>query len=529
MTKTDRTARDTAPLLALAAACACAMATASLAAPAPAAPPASSSASSSTGKLVTTLSLNGAGPYYTLRLPIALESASARADLGDLRVRNAAGETMPLAWVPQPATLDLVQHAPVTLYKVPPAMSAASAVAAGTTASAAAGTAQEAPQSWIVDTRDAESDLVRLDLTLAAGAQGIFGLRIEASDDLQRWRLVQPQAQVVQLQQLPVVGGGGEVGAAGNAGDAKGVAHLLSTGIDLDGIPARYLRLTAMSAGAAPPLTDATVTRTRRQATTAPLEWSAPIAPAACEINHCDYPLPRNLTVDALQIDLSDADTVGQVVVLGRVEERYAPVQHRHLLRGSLHALHLKQERTPPEQGDVFWDTLATENVYWLTQAASAPDLHSPPLRLAGQRWEMLRLSTTGDIGQLGHAPPTLRVGARPRTLVFLARGAGPFHLDRAGAADVRPAMTMAQLMPAHAASDPLPADSATPELAAIATPASASASSTSPAPLATGHAPWLWAALLAGLALMGGMAWTLLRKAKAGATGHDDANAFDI
>lgn len=524
MTKTDRIARDTAPLLALAAACACAMATASLAAPAPASPPASSPA----GKLVTTLSLNGAGPYYTLRLPIALESESARADLGDLRVRNAAGETMPLAWVPQPATLDLVQHAPVTLYKVPAAMSAASAVAAGTTASAAAGTAQETPQSWIVDTRDAESDLVRLDLTLAAGAQGIFGLRIEASDDLQRWRLVQPQAQVVQLQQLPVVGGGG---GAGNAGDAKGGAHLMSTGIELDGIPARYLRLTATSAGAAPPLADATVTRTRRQATTAPLEWSAPIAPAACEVNHCDYPLPRNLTVDALQIDLSDADTVGQVVVLGRVEERYAPVQHRHLLRGSLHALHLKQERAPPELGDVFWDTLATENVYWLTQAASAPDLHSPPLRLAGQRWEMLRLSTAGDIGQLGHAPPTLRVGARPRVLVFLARGAGPFHLDRAGAADVQPAMTMAQLMPTHAASDPLPADSATPELAAFATPASAPASSTSPAPPSTGHAPWLWAALLAGLALMGGMAWTLLRKAKAkpGSAGSDDLNAIDV
>ena len=60
------------------------------------------------------------------------------------------------------------------------------------------------------------------------------------------------------------------------------------------------------------------------------------------------------------------------------------------------------------------------------------------------------------------------------------------------------------------------------PELAAFATPASAPASSTPPAPPSTGHAPWLWAALLAGLALMGGMAWTLLRKPATSAAMHD-------
>ncbi len=457
----------------------------------------------------TLLTLNGAGPYYTLKLPIVLQAAAARADLGDLHVRNAAGDTMPLAWVPQPATLDLVQRAPVALYKVPQAMSAASAVAAGASASLAV----ETPQSWIVDTRDAESDLVRLDLTLAAGAQGIFGLKIEASDDLQTWRLVRAKAQVVQLQQLPVVGDG-EIEIAKEAMSAE---HLMSTGIDLDGVPARYLRLTAITPGAVPPLADATVTRTRRQASPVPLEWSAPIAPTTCELNVCDYALPRNLAVDALQVDLADPDTVGRLVVLGRVDERYAPPRGHHLLRGPLHALHLKSERT--SQPEVFWDALASENVYWLTQSSGAPDLHSPPLRLAGQRWEVLRLATAGAISQLGHAPPMLRVGVRPRLLVFLARGAGPFRLERATTpGDAPPTMTLAELMPAHAAADPLPADTATPELAAdaasgVTLAAPAATPAPVPAPKAPGQAPWLWAALLAGLALMGGMAWTLLRK----------------
>ena len=47
------------------------------------------------------LTLAGDGPYYTLRVPMALQSAAAREDLGDLRVRNASGETMPQAWLPE--------------------------------------------------------------------------------------------------------------------------------------------------------------------------------------------------------------------------------------------------------------------------------------------------------------------------------------------------------------------------------------------------------------------------------------------
>jgi hypothetical protein len=48
----------------------------------------------------------------------------------------------------------------------------------------------------------------------------------------------------------------------------------------------------------------------------------------------------------------------------------------------------------------------------------------------------------------------------------------------------------------------------------AAASAASDTPGTVAPQPAATpSHTPWLWAALLAGLALMGGMAWSLLRK----------------
>ena len=137
------------------------------------------------------LALPGAGPYYTLRLPIALQSAAARADLDDLRVRNAAGETMAFAWVvPATGETPVQQQVAATLYKVPPPPATTGSGAAGGTPAAA----------WIVDTRDARSDLDRLDLVLAPGAQGVFALSVEASDDLQDWRLVQPRAALVRLR-----------------------------------------------------------------------------------------------------------------------------------------------------------------------------------------------------------------------------------------------------------------------------------------------------------------------------------------
>ena len=447
------------------------------------------------------LTLSGAGPYYTLAIDTRARQLAAAADLGDLRVRNAAGETMAFAWVETPVPAPAPKELPARLYKVP------------TPAAAPASSAESPRQSWIVDARDSDDDLLRLDLALERGTQGVYTLRIEASNDLQRWRTLQEDAQLVQLQALP------QVGAAGTLAPLAQREHLEADGIDLDNVHARYLRLTTAPRSAIPPLVSATITRAPHRPPPAPLEWSGTITPSGCEATSCDYPLPRNTPVAAVQVVPAEVDTIAPVMVLGRVDTSHRAAAHHSLVRGSLHALRLKARHSAPPSGFA-WEDGPTASVYWLSQASGAPDLHSPPVRLDGAPWQALRLETFGPISQLGRLPPTIRIGVRQRQLVFLARGAGPFALARAQAADHTAPMSLAELMPGGAADAAPPAASAV--LTPVAAPARAASepslrSAASEAPAS--NTPWLWAVLLAGLALMGAAAWSLLRRPPAATT----------
>ena len=444
------------------------------------------------------LTLAGTGPYYTLAVDLRARGVSASSGLDDLRVRNGAGETMAFAWADTPPPAVAPQHVPARLYKVPlPPADAASA------------TTVDAPprQAWIVDTREAGSDLLRLELGLEASTQGVYTLRIEASDDLQHWRTLQEDAQLVQLQALP------QVGATGTLAPLAEREHLSTNGIDLDNVPARYLRVTTAPRSAIPPLVSATVTRAPHRAAPAPLEWSAPIAASSCEASSCDYPLPRNAMVAAVQVAPADVDTIAPVMVLGRMAAGQAPPR-RSLLRHPLQSLRLKADRSAAAAGPA-WDSAAMASVYWLTQSSGAPDLRSPPVRLEGAAWQALRLETFGPISQLGHSAPTVRIGVRPRQLVFVARGAGPFVLARATAGEKTAPMALGELIPGRAPDAGLPVATATlAPLAASAVVASTPATpAASPASAPGSGTPWLWGALLAGLALMAAMAWSLLRK----------------
>ena len=455
------------------------------------------------------LTLTGAGPYYTLDVTLRARQLAAATDLADLRVHNGAGDPMAFAWADAALPPAAPQHVPARLYKVP------------LLPTGAASAVEAAPrQAWIVDTQDGNMDLLRLDLALERDTQGVYTLRIEAGDDLQHWRTLQEDAQLVQLESLP------EVGGAGALATLAGRERLNSNGIDLDNVPARYLRLTTAPRSAIPPLVSATVTRAPHRPPPAPLEWSAPIAASRCEATSCDYPLPRNWPIAAVQVAPADIDTIVQVMVLGQVDASRLPPPRHSLLRGPLHALRLKAEHSATAAGPA-WDSAAITSVYWLTQASGAPDLHSPPVRLDGPSWQALRLETFGPISQLGHTAPTIRIGVRPRQLVFVARGAGPFVLARATPAELHTMpMTLAQLMPGRAPDAALPeatAAVAVPEDVAVTAPPPSTNRPAAPAP-AYSHTPWLWAALLAGLALMGAMAWSLLRKPVARGGADDGA-----
>jgi hypothetical protein len=157
------------------------------------------------------------------------------------------------------------------------------------------------------------------------------------------------------------------------------------------------------------------------------------------------------------------------------------------------------------------WVELGSDDVYWLKLREG--EVRSAPTMVNGGFYSALRVQTPGPIAQLGAQPPRLRIGARARTAVILARGPAPYRVSWGDAKAASTAVPLAQLMPARKRGAPLPSDTALPLLEAAPSPVAAS----SPPRLQPTAAPrnnpiGLWAALLAGLAAMAAMAWTLLR-----------------
>ncbi|MFL6592535.1 MAG: DUF3999 family protein, partial [Luteimonas sp.] len=120
--------------------------------------------------------------------------------------------------------------------------------ARGSTAMQAPATATDA---WLVDAGTLHDDIVALELEWDPPAGGMdSAYRVEGSDDLRSWRVLQPQAQLLDL--------------------VRDGRHLRQRRIPLDG-SARYLRLLRNGAGAAPLLT---AVRAEMAPTTAGLPWS---------------------------------------------------------------------------------------------------------------------------------------------------------------------------------------------------------------------------------------------------------------
>jgi hypothetical protein len=421
------------------------------------------------------LALQGAGPYYTLHLTLALQGRAASTDLSDMQVVNGRGDALPFAWLPpRPDTAEQHLQA-VPHFKLPGAASAGRITAS---------------RAWLLDTRQVKGSLLRLDLVLPESARGVYTLAVEASSDLQHWQVVQPAVQLLSLEH-----------------DGQ---RLSSTSIDLNGLRAAYLRLTALPRSLLPELQSAQATSIAEELVPQPMHWSDPIGPSRCSARYCDYPMPRNVPLEQLQIELEETNTLAQVETLGEVDAVTAVAhQRRRLLRNPVTALRRKSEPASAPAGATSWEPIGGGSVYRLARPPEG-EVRSAPLWLSGGFHPVLRLQTAGPVSQLGPTAPKVSVGAHTRSLVFLARGPAPYRLLWGSAKPEQAAMSLSQLLPDRNASDPLPQDLATP---AVASAASAPASAPATPPAASPSSAWLWAALLGGLALMGAMAWALLRK----------------
>lgn len=470
------------------------------------------------------IALQGTGPYHRLTLPLAIHGRAAYEDLRDLRVRNAAGHAVPYAWLRNEAVTPRTASQAVPIFALPGGTTGAAssdavlafsvrpdgslALSGGkATAERAANDAAE----WLIDVSQVKGSLLQARFEIAPDARGLFAFRLEASDDLRRWRQVSGEEQLVRL--------------------AHGGQTIERLAVDLGNLRTRFLRLRWSDPQHGAPITKTEIDSVQEVEPVAPLEWSAALKPERCAADYCDYLLPRGLPVQSLRIDLADINTLAQVGVSGLIDaapasSATAPPQ---VSRNPLYVLRHPQRRTAtpaPATGPGEAPLLDTV-VYRLAQAGG--EARSPVLALDGAVYSRLRLRTSGPVSVLGATPPTIAVGAAPRTLVFLAQGGAPFSLawnaapDTAtvqGAAPGAP-LALATLIPGYAADKPIVTDGASVTLpvAAVEAAVAAAALAPVPAPQDPSRKWWLWGALGVGLLLLAGMAWSLfasLRKDRA-------------
>jgi len=431
------------------------------------------------------LQLQGEAAYHRLEIPLAVRAQAARADLSDLRVLNAAGEAVPSAWADEERGVTAsTRRQAVPLFKAPAAASAVEPALQG---------------GWLIDLRAVGGAPQELELTLAPGSRGVYAFTLEASPDLQRWHTLQPDAQLVSLEHQAL--------------------RLEHSSFDLAGVPSgSTLRLRPRPGSEVPPLAGAQVVSVSQRGAVPQWQWSEAIQPSRCEPRWCDYPLPRHLPLQRLQVELAQANTLARLQVLAQPEfeddAQSSDTTRRlhHPLRGQVKALRRKTAPDPATQ-DPGWESLPGGTVYALS--LQGQDLRSTVLELPGGHYSHLRLQPTGGIAQLGSPAPAIRVGTRATSLVFLARGPAPYRLSwgQASTEAVLPAsLSLVELMPGRKTGDALPEISArvapSPAPVVVAPPPAASASP----PAVPASKIWLWGVLAVALALLGAMAWTLLR-----------------
>lgn len=421
-----------------------------------------------------TLQTPVAGPWFQLDLPLPALLAAKHNDLRDLRVQNAQGQFLaysllqPAAEYRQAEQSHGVRWFPLQAEQattgLPPGLrieSSSTGTLVEVQPSIPSGSQPLPRQGWLLDASAIQAPLVRLSLDWD-GAEGFQRFAVESSDDLQHWQAV----------------GDYQVARLSFAGD-----RIEQREIKLPALRSRYLRLLWRSPAVAPELKAVQLVSVQEGYVEPPLLWSEPLPAQPLDAQSYQWQLPRALPVQALRLPLSDANSLVPVRVQGRVDTSRP------------------------------WAAVAQGVLYRLPQQGR--EVREEELRLPGWPLSELRVQVDARGGGFSSAPQ-LQYALSGQRLVFLARGEGPYRLLLGNAKAAPVELPLATLMPGYSSEQLrelpkatllLPAAQATPEQAQSGTVA--------------GEVPadWqrlaLWAVLLAGVLLLGVMAYSLLRPRK--------------
>lgn len=477
------------------------------------------------------ITLQGTGPYHRLTLPAAIYGHAAYTDLRDLRITNGAGQAVPFAWLHTPPSEQHTESHDVPLFAWPRAAGGAESSDAllafkvrpdGSLAVVKPSAAPDQRASdWLMDLSQLRGRLLQARLVVEPGTQGLFPFTLEASDDLRQWFRVGGDEQLVVLQQ--------------------GQQHIERLSVDLGGMQARFLRLHWTDPQHGAKLTGVGIDTVRSTEPVAALEWSGPLQTERCAADYCDYVLPSGVPAHSVRLQLAEPNTLASIHVSGVLDLSKAGTPVPVVVHNPLYALrrlHRQPVRPLTPQEIPLLDTV----VYRLTQPGG--EARSPEWPLNGAVYPRLRVRTDGPFSMLGSAAPTLEVSTALRTLVFLAQGQPPYSVTWNAAQPERTpagahakaaaggALALSSLIPGYQPDQPLAAGLATVSLAG------ASSVQASAVPGVLGHGvaeqvalaandsrkPWLWAALLVGLLLLAGMAWSLFRSLQNSPPPSDDS-----
>jgi hypothetical protein len=412
------------------------------------------------------LAVSGNGPWYRLELPLAVQLSARQADLSDVRVFNAAGEPQAYALSRQSSqrsesrTVTEVKWFPLYAADTQQALPGVvmKSTTEGTLLEIRPSTAKgpQVLRGWVLDASAIKAPLQQLSLDWSREHDGFQRFSIEASDDLQHW----------------TPWGDGQVARLSFA-DERVEQH----DVNLPGQSARYLRL-VWQGQAAPLLTSAKLVSATSSSLPLPLVWSQPLAGTRLSAGEYSWQLPTGLNVERLRIELKQPNTLAPVTLSGRRDSKQA------------------------------WQPLSNGLLYRLT--SNGQEVVQDELQLPGQAVAELKLQVDERGAGLGVDAPALHFAVRSTQLVFLARGEPPFTLALGNAAAKAANLPLSTLIPDYSAERLRALGQATVAGDAVVnTPVAAAAVESGPGWKKFG----LWAVLLLGVAALGAMAYSLLRK----------------
>ena len=325
------------------------------------------------------------GSLFRVPLTDDVYDTVVRADLGDIRVLNAAGDAVPhtLRRPPRPATPEAMwREVPsFPMSAVQTAGQARTQVrvdATGAVLEVMGDPAPKAVSAYLVDVSSIDEPLTRLALSwnVPAGVTFVSQVTVQGSDDLDTWRTLVTSAALAQLQRDALVLTQNEIALHGSG-------------------RSRYLRISWPADLAAVTLSAVRV-RPRSAVTEDEIRWRTLSAVGTEPPGTVLFDARAQLLVEFVDLEFQTVSDTAEVSVRSRpTPESDWRLSHRGVFyalqesRGSI-AMRSEIARIPQ-----------TSDRYWSLERTSGGWLQ----------------------------PPLLRIGWHPHELVFLAQGSAPFTL----------------------------------------------------------------------------------------------------